>query len=189
MSTIITCPVPILGFCASSSGAGKTTLLVNLIPLLIQYQLRISVIKHAHHNFDIDHPGKDSYRLRESGAVQTLVGSNRRWALMTELPHLADNAKEPDLAELITHLDTTLVNLIIVEGFKQTAIPKIEVYRPTLNQPLLADQDSNIIAVASDGNVTTNLPVLNLNDSVEVAAFIFKWLETQSSAVKSHSSL
>lgn len=167
--------VPLLGFCAWGSGVGKTTLLANLIPILTKHGLRISVIKHAHHTFDIDHPGKDSYRLRQAGAVQTLLGSPKRWALMTELA----SDKEPDLSELLQHLDPTLADLMLVEGFKQEPIPKIEVYRPSLGNPLWADQDINVIAVAADGVVNTTLPVLDLNNAAEVAGFIRHWLKTQ----------
>lgn len=168
---------PLLGFCAYGSGAGKTTLLTRLIPLLAARGLRISVIKHAHHTFDIDHPGKDSFRLREAGAVQMLLGSRRRWALMTEL---RDEARiEPSLAELRMHLDGSLADLILVEGFKHEAIPKIEIHRPAMNTPLLAEQDDNIIAVASDGAVATGLPVLDLNDAAAIADFIQHWLQEQ----------
>ena len=174
---------PLLGFCAYGSGAGKTTLLTRLIPMLSSHGLRISVIKHAHHTFDIDHPGKDSFRLREAGAVQMLLGSRRRWALMTELTD--DTRVEPSLAELRTHIDDTLTDLILVEGFKHEAIPKIEIHRPALNQPLLADQDENIIAVASDGPVATSLPALNLNDATAIAAFILLWLQERHSGAHS----
>lgn len=172
--------VPLLGFCAYGSGIGKTTLLTSLIPVLIRHGLRVSVIKHAHHSFDIDHPGKDSYRLREAGAVQMLLGSRHRWALMTELSRMRDQQpEEPGLAELLPHIDAKLVDLILVEGFKREPIPKIEVYRPNVNKPLLSSEDSHVIAVASDAAVDTRLPVLNLNDPEEIAAFILQWLETQ----------
>ena len=173
---------PLLGFCAYGSGAGKTTLLTRLIPALAAHGLRISVIKHAHHTFDIDHPGKDSFRLREAGAVQMLLGSRRRWALMTELDD--DFRAEPSLAELRAHMDGTLTDLILVEGFKHEAIPKIEIHRPMLNTPLLADQDKNIIAIASDGPVTTGLPMLDLNDMDAITAFILHWLQEQQAGEK-----
>jgi molybdopterin-guanine dinucleotide biosynthesis protein B len=183
--TSITSKIPLLGFCAYGSGIGKTTLLTSLIPELTSRGLRVSVIKHAHHSFDIDHPGKDSYRLRESGAVQMLLGSRRRWALMTELSRIEDGTKpEPDLAELLTHIDTNLADLVVVEGFKKEAIPKIEVYRPILNSPLLAQHDNNVIAVASDGAVDTQLPVLDLNDPIQIADFILLWLKTQQSTLQ-----
>ncbi len=173
---------PLLGFCAYGSGAGKTTLLTRLIPVLSAHGLRISVIKHAHHTFDIDHPGKDSFRLREAGAVQMLLGSRRRWALMTELDD--DLRAEPSLQELRSHMDGALTDLILVEGFKHEAIPKIEIHRPMLNTPLLADQDKNIIAVASDGPVATQLPVLDLNDMNAITAFLLHWLQEQRADAK-----
>ena len=185
----ITSKVALLGFCAYGSGVGKTTLLTSLIPVLTAHGLRLSVIKHAHHTFDIDHPGKDSFRLRESGAVQMLLGSRHRWALMTELSRIGKTEQEPHLAELLPHIDCTLVDLIVVEGFKHEAIPKIEIYRPSLGKPLLATNDANIIARASDGAVDTKLPVLDLNNPVEIAEFVMHWLKTQQVNVKLVSSL
>lgn len=163
--------LPVIGICAAGSNAGKTTLITQLIPELAKQGLRVSVIKHAHHQFDIDHKGKDSYQIREAGAVQTLIASNKRWALMTEL------ALEPDLEDLIAKLDNRYADLILVEGFKQANIPKIEVHRPSLNMPLLAMQDTNIVAVASD--VALNLshtPILDLNNVAAVAAFLIDYL-------------
>ena len=158
--------IPILGICAAGSNAGKTTLITQLIPELAKRNIRTSVVKHAHHKFDIDHPGKDSYRIREAGAVQTLIASNKRWALMTELQ------QEPNLSELIAQINPNYADLILVEGFKQAQIAKIEVFRPSLNLPLLAGTDANIIAVASDAPLETPLPVLNLNDISSIADFI-----------------
>jgi molybdopterin-guanine dinucleotide biosynthesis protein B len=172
-------PIPLLGFCAWGSGVGKTTLLTHLIPALSVQGLRISVVKHAHHSFDIDHPGKDSYRIRKSGAVQTLLGSRERWALMTELSHIEPAQPEPDLAALLTHMDTSIADIILVEGFKQAPIPKIEVYRPSLGNPLLAERDPHVIAVASDGPAPTDLPVLNLNDPAAIAGFVLQWLKSR----------
>ena len=164
-------PLPIIGICAAGSNAGKTTLITQLIPELAKHGLRVSVIKHAHHQFDIDHKGKDSYQIREAGAVQTLIASNKRWALMTEL------AQEPDLDDLIAKFDNRYADLILVEGFKQANIAKIEVHRPSLNMPLLATQDSNIVAVASDSALNlTHIPVLDLNNIVAIAAFIIQHL-------------
>jgi molybdopterin-guanine dinucleotide biosynthesis protein B len=171
----------VLGICASGSGIGKTTLLTQLVPALAARGLKVSFIKHAHHAFDIDHPGKDTYRIRESGAVQTLIGSRHRWALMTELSHTDPDRQEPDLAELLPHIDTSIVDLILVEGFKQEPIPKIEVYRPSVGAPLLAASDPTIVAVASDGNVNTLLPVLDLNNADDIAMFVATWLQQQSS--------
>ncbi len=170
---------PLLGFCAWGSGVGKTTLLTSVIPLLVLRNMRISVIKHAHHSFDIDHPGKDSYRLRESGAVQMLLGSSKRWALMTELSRIDHKSAEPGLDDLLPHVDGSLADLIVVEGFRNAAIPKIEIFRPSLGNPLLADADKHVIAIAADGEVQSDLPVLDLNDPVLIADFIVGWVEQQ----------
>jgi molybdopterin-guanine dinucleotide biosynthesis protein B len=175
----IICAKPLLGFCASGSGIGKTTLLAQLIPVLVARGLKLSVIKHAHHTFDIDHPGKDSYRIREAGAIQTMLGSRRRWALMTESSRVDERDDDLRLAELLPHLDTTLVDLILVEGFKQEPIPKIEIYRPSLNKPLWAERDPHVIAVATDALAPTALPQLNLNDIPAIADFILRWFAQQ----------
>jgi molybdopterin-guanine dinucleotide biosynthesis protein B len=171
--------LPVVGFCAACSGMGKTTLLTKLIPALRASGLRTSIIKHAHHQFDIDQPGKDSYRLREAGAIQTLVASNKRWALMTELPPAPNHSNTPDLHTLLLNLDVSLADLVLVEGFKHASIPKIEVYRPSMAAPLLAVNDPDIIAVASDVAVETNLPLLDLNNPPAIAEFIQRWLITQ----------
>jgi molybdopterin-guanine dinucleotide biosynthesis protein B len=166
--------LPTIGICAAGSNAGKTTLITQLIPELAKHGLRVSVIKHAHHQFDIDHKGKDSYQIREAGAVQTLIASSKRWALMTEF------AQEPDLNDLIAKVDNRYADLILVEGFKQANIPKIEVHRPSLNMALLAADDLNIVAIASDAKLNAhfqlNIPVLDLNNIVAVAAFIIDHL-------------
>jgi len=160
--------LPILGICAAGSNAGKTTLITKLIPELAKRNIRVSVIKHAHHKFDIDHPGKDSYQIREAGAVQTLIASSKRWALMTEV------ASEPDLEALISQINPDFADLILVEGFKQAPIPKIEVHRPSLNMPLLIGLEGNIVAVASDAPLELSLPVLDLNDVAQIADFIMQ---------------
>ncbi len=161
--------IPVIGF-AAFSGTGKTALLEQLLPILSHSGVKAGVIKHAHHPFDIDIPGKDSYRLRKAGAIQTLVASSQRWALMTETPV----ERAPRLAELITHLDRKQLDLILVEGFKQTSFPKIELHRPELGHPLLFPADENIIAIASDSplEIDTDLPRLNLNRPEEIANFI-----------------
>ena len=169
--------IPVLGFCAHSSGIGKTTLLTQLIPALIAQGLRISVIKHAHHSFDIDQAGKDSYRLREAGAVQMRIGSKERWALMTELSRTPHAEDEPSLDLLLSQMDTSLSDLVLVEGFKHEAIPKIEVHRAEMGTPLLANEDENIIAIATDEAVTTSKPQIDLNDISAVATFIRQWLK------------
>lgn len=166
-----------MGIVASSSNAGKTTLITQLIPALAARNIRVSVIKHAHHTFDIDHIGKDSYKIRESGAIQTLIASGKRWALMTEMHRLPDTTNEADLADLIAQINPDYADLILVEGFKQAVInqkplPKIEVYRPSLNLPLLATTDASIIAVASDADLTLDMPILDLNNIQQITDFI-----------------
>jgi molybdopterin-guanine dinucleotide biosynthesis protein B len=174
--------IPVLGFCAWGSGTGKTTLLTALIPLLILHGIRLSVVKHAHHSFDIDHPGKDSYRLREAGAVQMMLGSRNRWALITERSRTDEGASEVGLFDLLLHMETRQVDMILVEGFKQEAIPKIEVFRPSLGRPLLADTDPHVIAIAADGPLNIRLPVLDLNDPAAIADFVLDWLHHQQHA-------
>ncbi len=161
--------VPVLGF-AAFSGAGKTTLLVKLLPLLTGHGLRVGMIKHAHHSFDIDTPGKDSYKLRKAGASQMLIASHRRWALMVEnkLP------EEPTLDTLLTALRQDGLDLILVEGFKQTPFPKIELHRPSLGHPLICTGDPAIIALATDAPPSRPppLPLLDLNRPEQIADFI-----------------
>jgi molybdopterin-guanine dinucleotide biosynthesis adapter protein len=168
---------PVLGFCAHSSGIGKTTLLIQLIPALISQGLRISVVKHAHHAFDIDHEGKDSFKLRQAGAVQTMVASPKRWALMTELVHTPHIEDEPNLAHLLAQMDSNLIDLVLAEGFKHEAIPKIEVHRAACGTPLLALVDDNIIAIATDTPLSISIPQIDLNDINAIAAFIHTWLK------------
>lgn len=162
--------VPLVGFVANS-GTGKTTLLTKIIPLLRQQGVRIALIKHAHHAFDIDTPGKDSYELRKAGARQVLVASQRRWALITETPQ---QQTEPSLAELLQQLDVAQLDLILVEGFKHEALPKIELHRQELQQPLLCKIDPHIIAVATNAAPLADitLPQLNINDATSIAEFI-----------------
>jgi molybdopterin-guanine dinucleotide biosynthesis protein B len=143
--------------------------------------VRVSVIKHAHHSFDIDHPGKDSYRLRQAGAAQMMLGSAKRWALMTEHP---PDQGEPQLEALLQHMDATLADLILVEGFRHAPIPKIEVFRPATGTPLLAAQDPHVIALATDGWVETALPRLDLNNPQAIARFVLAWLEQQKLLLK-----
>lgn len=162
--------IPILGFVAYS-GTGKTTLLLKIIPLLKAKGLRIGMIKHTHHKFDIDHPGKDSYRLRHAGADQMLVASRKRWALMVEMD---DSFSEPYLEHLLPQLDQSQLDLILVEGFKHEHFPKIEVHRPSLNRPLMFLEDESIIAIACDAPLAmaTHLPVLDMNQPEQIVTFI-----------------
>ena len=168
--------IPVLGICAAGSNAGKTTLITQLIPELAARGVRVSVIKHAHHKFDIDHPGKDSYHIREAGAVQTLVASSKRVALMTELSRVARESDELNLSDLIGQINPNYADLILVEGFKLADIPKIEVHRPSLNMPLLALTTTKTVAIASDEKIECHLPVLDLNNIVEIATFIIHYI-------------
>src|SRR5215471_14745194 len=151
---------------AGWSGAGKTTLLTRVIPLFAGQGLRVSVIKHAHHDFDVDVPGKDSWRHREAGAEEVLVSSGRRWALMHELR----GAREPRLPELLAKLSP--VDLVIVEGFKREPHRKIEVHRAANGKPLLFPDDPGIVGIVTDAKVETRLPVVHLDDIDAVAALI-----------------
>jgi molybdopterin-guanine dinucleotide biosynthesis protein MobB len=173
--------LPIIGICAAGSNSGKTTLINKLIIELRERNIRVSVIKHAHHHFDIDHPGKDSYEIREAGAVQTLVASSKRWALITEMQRTPNPQEEADLESLIELINPNYADLILVEGFKNANIPKIEVHRPTLEMPLASANDSHFIAVASDDPFTTQtkLPVLNLNNIKQIADFILEVINSK----------
>ncbi len=164
--------VPVLGF-AAYSGTGKTTLLVNLIPLLKQQGIEVGVIKHAHHTFEIDQPGKDSYEIRKAGARQMLIGSKKRWALMVEQ---GEKNQQDRLQEYISHIDQDKLDLILVEGFKPEAIPKIELHRPGLGHPLICKTDESVIAIATDADINeeTELPLLDLNDYDAMVKYIMK---------------
>ena len=155
----------IFGF-AGYSGSGKTTLIERLIPLFTARGLRIALIKHAHHTFDVDQPGKDSYRHRYAGCSEVLVTSSRRWVLMHELR----GAPEPGLSEHIEHLSPC--DLVLVEGFKREAIPKLEIYRAAVGEPLLNPHDRHIVAIASDQRLDTGLPQYDLNDIAGIGGCI-----------------
>jgi molybdopterin-guanine dinucleotide biosynthesis protein B len=161
--------VPVLGFVAAS-GTGKTTLLTQLIPILKQNGLRIGLIKHSHHDFEIDRPGKDSFRLREAGASPVLLVSRYRRAIITEL----SPEQEPRLDEQLKQFDPTEVDMILVEGFKAEKFPKIELHRPSLGHPLLYPDDPDIIAIAADAVLQTpsHLIQLDLNRPEMIAEFI-----------------
>jgi molybdopterin-guanine dinucleotide biosynthesis protein B len=153
---------------AGWSGAGKTTLLTRLIPHFRKEGLRVSVIKHAHHTFDVDVPGKDSWRHREAGAEEVLVSSGKRWALMHELR----GAREPRLPELLRKLSR--VDLVIVEGYKTEPHRKIEVYRADNGKPFLFPDDTGIVGIVSDVAVETTLPTTHLDDIPAVAAMLLR---------------
>lgn len=153
---------------AGWSGAGKTTLLTRLIPRFNAQGLRVSVIKHAHHRFDVDVPGKDSWRHREAGAAEVLVASANRWALMHELR----GAAEPRLPELLSKLSA--VDLVVVEGFKREPHRKIEVHRAANDKPLLFPDDPGIVGIATDTTVETRLPTVHLDDIEAVAALLLR---------------
>jgi molybdopterin-guanine dinucleotide biosynthesis protein B len=155
----------LIGF-AGWSGSGKTTLVERVIVLLARRGLKVSLIKHAHHDFDIDRPGKDSWRHRAAGCGEVLVSSGRRWALMHELR----GAPEATLDELIGRLSPC--DLLLVEGFKHAPIPKIEIHRAALGRPLLFPLDRHVIAVATDVPLDTALPQFGLDDAAAVADFI-----------------
>jgi len=166
----LTPPPHLVGFCAFS-GTGKTTLLKRLIPLLKAADLRLAVVKHAHHSFDIDHPGKDSFEIRKAGADCTVVMSRKRIALIEELE---DPRPEPRLSDALAALGSRHFDLIVVEGFKHERYPKIELHRPVLGHPLLYPNDRDIIAVATDSALqpTPPLPRLDINDPGAICAFV-----------------
>ncbi|MGD8569926.1 MAG: molybdopterin-guanine dinucleotide biosynthesis protein B [Gammaproteobacteria bacterium] len=168
--TQIHAPVPIVGF-AAYSGTGKTTLLTALIPLLTKRGYRIGMIKHAHHSFDIDQSGKDSYKLRKAGTQQMLIASRNRWALMVE----NDMAQpEPGLQQMVNHLDSSTLDCILVEGFKHETFPKIELHRVALGRDPLFLHDRNIVAIACDQPLQTEhtIPRLDINKPQAIADFI-----------------
>ena len=162
----------IFGF-AGWSGSGKTTLIEKLIPRFVKHGLRVSLIKHAHHSFDVDHPGKDSHRHRVAGATEILVTSSRRWVLMHELR----GAQEPSFDEQLKRISPC--DLLLVEGFKFAPIPKLEVWRKETGEALLHPNDPHIVALATDARIETPLPRLDLNDDAMIASFILAHLRLQ----------
>ena len=162
---------------AGYSGSGKTTLIEKVIPLLVNAGLRVSLIKHAHHEFDLDHPGKDSHRHRMAGATEVLITSSNRWAMMHELR----GAAEPTLEEQLKHFAPC--DVVIVEGWKHHAMPKIEVHRKLSEKPLLFPEDASVIAVASDESLATALPQFALDDAPAVTKFIIKYLGLRKTAI------
>ncbi len=177
MSDLFSHP-PVLGF-AAYSGTGKTTLLTKILPLLRAHQLRIGMIKHAHHDFDIDTPGKDSYELRKAGAEQMLVASDQRWALMRDFSPQPTSTPAPGLEDLLRTLHRDELDVILVEGFRHVPFNKIELHRSATGKPLLYPQDPSIIAVASDTTLDTPLPQLDINSPQAVAGFILSWMKTR----------
>ena len=153
---------------AGWSGSGKTTVMVRLLPELSGRGLTVSTIKHTHHSFDIDKPGKDSYEHRRAGAREVMVASSRRWALMHEL----GDTPEPPPDELIARMEP--VDLVIIEGFKSYPHPKIEIHRPSLGKKPLYPDDPSIVAIAADAPLeNVSIPVIDIDDSVAIADFIF----------------
>ena len=162
---------------AGYSGSGKTTLIEKVIPRLVLEGFRVSLIKHAHHEFDLDQPGKDSHRHRMAGATEVLVSSSQRWALMHELRGVT----EPTLEEQLRHFAPC--DVVIVEGWKHHAMPKIEVHRKLSEKPLLFPNDASVVAVASDESLATALPQFDLDDAEAVAQFIIKFLGLRKAAI------
>ncbi len=149
------------------SGSGKTSLVVQVLPILKARGLRVSTMKHAHHRFDVDKPGKDSFRPREAGASEVLVVTSSRWVLM----HESREEPEPSIEALIERM--TPLDLLLIEGFKTHQHPKIEIYRESEGKALLCPEDSGIVAVASDAPLSNlSIPCLDLNDPGAVAEFI-----------------
>ncbi len=163
-----------IGF-AAYSGTGKTTLLKQLIPLLTKQGLRLAIIKHSHHDFEIDQPGKDSYELHHAGSSQTLLTSKYRSALISEnKPH-----QEPRLFNELKKLDLSLIDLVLVEGFRhEKNLTRIELHRPSRGKPFLYPDEKNIIAVASDEKLDIKLPQLNINNPGDITIFILDWINT-----------
>lgn len=163
--------VPLLAVVAWS-GTGKTTLLQQVIPLLKERGIRTGLIKHTHHQMDIDTPGKDSYLLRKAGADQVIVASNQRWALMCETPD-----RSLDLTELAARMDSSTLDLVLVEGFKGEPVPKIALWRHGVKGEVTDLLDEYVIAVASDEKLAIDRPILGINQPVIVADFIEEWLK------------
>ena len=159
----------IFGF-AGWSGSGKTTLIEKLIPRFVKQGLKVSLLKHAHHTFDVDQPGKDSYRHRHAGASEVLVTSSRRWVLMHELR----GAHEPAFDEQLKRLSPC--DLLLVEGFKFAPIPKLEIWRAATGEGMLHPNDPHIVALATDSKVESKLPLFDLNDDGAIASFITEYV-------------
>lgn len=163
--------LPLLGITAYS-GTGKTTLLKEIIPLIKQRHIRVGLIKHTHHDMDVDKPGKDSYELRKAGADQTLVASQKRWALMTETPN---HEGDLDLHYMASRFDPSSLDLILVEGFKHETIDKIALFRSEVGKPLEGLIDQYVIAIASNQIMNTSLPQLDINNPQQITDYIVSW--------------
>ncbi|UTH73231.1 molybdopterin-guanine dinucleotide biosynthesis protein B [Chromobacterium sp. IIBBL 290-4] len=163
----------VLGICGYS-GSGKTTLLEKILPLLRSAGLKVAVIKHSHHDVQLDEPGKDSFRHRQAGACEVMIVSPRRVGVY------AETERELTLDEQLARLSPC--DLVLLEGQKTLPVPKLEVYRPALGRPARYLEDANIIAVASDAALDAAVTVLDLNDAAAVAAFIADWLASRRSA-------
>lgn len=192
--------IPVLGF-AAWSGTGKTTLLKKLLPILKERGIRLAVVKHAHHNFEADKPGKDSYELRKAGAAPMLISSSRRMAMMLDYEQEA----EPVLADMIDYLPLHKIDAVLVEGFKQESFPKIELHRPAVEKPLICPHDPDIIALATEGCLLPEdvslsdkhhdrivlcnpdkeriLPLLDLNNTDQLADFVVEQIARQKRAL------
>lgn len=171
-------PLPLIGFTAFS-GTGKTTLLIKLLPILKRKRLRIGVVKHAHHQFEIDQKHKDSYQLRKAGADQMLITSSRLMALIKEF---SEEREEPKLEQALHALDPKKLDLVLVEGFKHERFPKIELHRPSHGKPLIYPSDPDIIAIATDSalpNTPDTLQLLDLNQPEEIATFILSQIQLE----------
>ncbi|WP_372882897.1 molybdopterin-guanine dinucleotide biosynthesis protein B [Psychromonas sp.] len=167
-------PVPLLGF-AAFSGTGKTTLLEQLIPLLVRQGLKVALVKHSHHDIEMDQPGKDSYRLRKAGASQLVLAGTQRAILFCEY----GQKKDSELHEQLALLQTDCLDLVLVEGFREQPFNKIELHRNELDKPFLFKNDRTIIAVACDGPVADcDLPVLDLNNPAAISEFVCRFAKT-----------
>jgi len=183
-------PIPVIGFSAFS-GTGKTTLLKRVFPLLRAQKLHFGVIKHAHHSFDIDHPGKDSYELRHAGAEKILIASRQRMALIHEFRE--QKTTEPTLQDALAAIDPEDLDLILVEGFKAAHFPKIELHRPELGNPLIFPDDPDIIAIASNVSADklsidvnkSNISFLKLDQPGDITDFIIQFISDFSQPIQS----
>jgi len=164
-------PATLLGF-AAYSGTGKTTLIEALLPRLIASGLRVGMVKHSHHQLELDKPGKDSHRLRQAGASQLVLATPQRSILFQE------HAREPELEQQLALLQCERLDLVLVEGYRHRRFAKLELHRPAMGRPLLCRSDPSIIAVASDRPIDCELPVLDLNDHQQIIDFIASYLNS-----------